>query len=87
MLHEFLTANRDELIERCRVKVAKRPIPPPTSMELTHGIPVFLEQIIKTLKMEEGSDSAGSRQVSGPHDPRKTPTSTEIGEKRRGARR
>jgi hypothetical protein len=30
MLHEFLTANRDELIARCVAKVAKRPVPPPS---------------------------------------------------------
>lgn len=43
MLHEFLTANREELIARCRVKVRKRPAPRPTETELQNGIPLFLE--------------------------------------------
>ena len=40
MLHEFLTHNRTDLIERCRLKVAQRSAPPVTSAELTHGIPL-----------------------------------------------
>lgn len=43
MLHEFLTNNRAELIERCRLKVAQRSAPRVTSAELTHGIPLFLD--------------------------------------------
>jgi len=80
MLHEFLTAHRDELIARCIAKVAKRPAPPPTSAELKHGIPLFLSQITETLRREEASDAPGSRRISGSRDPDKTPTTTEIGE-------
>lgn len=80
MLHEFLAAHQNELIERCRAKVAKRSTPVPTQEELTHGIPVFLAQITKTLRMEDAADDAGSQKVSGPPNPTKTPTSTEIGE-------
>jgi signal transduction histidine kinase len=66
MLHEFLTRNRTDLIERCRVKVAQRSAPGVTSAELTHGIPVFLDQLIKTLQVEQTSDPMQSRKVSGP---------------------
>ena len=66
MLHEFLTANRDELIERCGLKVAQRPAPKPTRDELEHGIPLFLDQLIKTLRMERMADPMLSRRVSGP---------------------
>jgi signal transduction histidine kinase len=52
MLHEFLTANRDELVARCRAKVALRPVPQPTATELEFGIPLFLDQLIKTLRVE-----------------------------------
>ncbi len=52
MLHEFLIANRDELVRRCREKVAKRSAPQPTTIELEHGIPLFLEQLIVTLRVE-----------------------------------
>jgi hypothetical protein len=66
MLHEFLTSNRADLIERCRIKVAQRSAPRVTEAELTHGIPLFLDQLIKTLEIEQTSDPMRSRRVSGP---------------------
>jgi hypothetical protein len=45
----FIDANRDELIGRCRSKVAKRLAPPPTEMEIGHGVPLFLSQLSKEL--------------------------------------
>jgi hypothetical protein len=66
MLHEFLTNNRADLIERCRLKVAQRSAPRVTSAELTHGIPLFLDQLIKTLQVEQTSEPMESRKVSGP---------------------
>jgi signal transduction histidine kinase len=51
MLHEFITANRDEIIERCRAKVATRSDPPPTEAEIDHGVPVFLDQLVTTLRL------------------------------------
>lgn len=66
MLHEFLTSNRGDLIERCRRKVAQRTAPRVTHAELTHGIPLFLDQLIKTLQVEQTSDPMQSRKVSGP---------------------
>jgi hypothetical protein len=41
MLYEFIDANRDEIIRRCRAKVAERPIPSPTDVELEQGVPVW----------------------------------------------
>ncbi len=38
MMHEFLTAHRDELIVRCQAKVAERAAPKATKQELEHGI-------------------------------------------------
>lgn len=66
MLHKFLTINRADLIERCRLKVAKRVAPKVTDVELTHGIPAFLDQLIKTLQVEQTSEPMRSRKVSGP---------------------
>lgn len=53
MLYEFLDANRTELIERCRMKVSRRPAPRPTPGEMDHGIPLFLGQLIETLRLEQ----------------------------------
>jgi signal transduction histidine kinase len=66
VLHEFLTTNKADLIERCRVKVAKRIAPRVSAKELAHGIPRFLDQLIKTLEVEQTSEPMRSRRVSGP---------------------
>jgi signal transduction histidine kinase len=66
MLHEFLTSNRDELIDRCRLKVAQRSAPKVTPAELSHGIPLFLEQLVRTLQVEQTTEPMQSRKVSGP---------------------
>ena len=69
MLHEFLDANRTELIERCRAKVALRPAPRPTPKEMEHGIPLFLGQLIETLRLEQGHGAAKNPGISGPSQP------------------
>jgi signal transduction histidine kinase len=50
MLHEFLASKRDEIIARAKAKVAARAVPRATDAELTHGVPLFLDQLIDTLK-------------------------------------
>ena len=68
MLHEFLSANRAELIRRCRGKVAARRAPQATPSELEHGVPVFLDQLTDMLahpasaaesRMEDGATRHG----------------------------
>ncbi len=66
MLHEFLDANRTELIDRCRTKVSQRPAPRPTPKEMEHGIPLFLGQLIETLRIEQGPEARGRRRTAGP---------------------
>ena len=66
MLHEFLTEHRQELIARCREKVAQRIAPAARDAELYHGISYFLDQLIKTLELERTADPHSSRRVSGP---------------------
>ncbi|MDQ6880473.1 MAG: HAMP domain-containing histidine kinase [Pseudomonadota bacterium] len=52
MLHEFLSANRGPLIELCRQKVDQRRGLPAPRAELHFGVPLFLDQLIQTLKGE-----------------------------------
>lgn len=69
MIHEFLITHRIELIERCRSRVAQRIAPRPTEKELAHGIPLFLDQLIKTLAVELTPDlDKSSHRISGAHD-------------------
>ena len=64
MLHEFLTARRADLIERCRVKVSKRSAPKEIEAERAYGIPHFLDQLIETLQAEPER----SKKISGAAD-------------------
>lgn len=66
MLHEFLANNRDELTLRCRIKVGERVGRSATEAQLKEGIPLFLDQLISTLKIEQTSVPLDSRRVSGP---------------------
>ena len=50
MLYDFLSKNQQDLIDRCRAKVAARRAPRPTEAELEHGIPLFLQQLIDMLQ-------------------------------------
>ena len=73
MLHEFLTSNRTELIARCRIKVGKRFGPSEIPLALDHGVPLFLQQLVETLRSE----------VIEPHpavfEVERSPAATEIG--------
>jgi hypothetical protein len=73
MLHEFLTAHRQILIDRCRENVAKRFQSTESAGTIDHGVPLFLQQLVETLRQEERTDV---RQTSGPE---RTPAPTEIG--------
>ena len=79
MLHAFLTTHRTELIARCRAKVALRAPPGLPEAELAHGVSVFLDQLIKTLVMEQTATPLRSRRVSGAAGGGK-PNLSEIGE-------
>jgi signal transduction histidine kinase len=76
MLSEFLIANRTELIDRCRAKVALRA--PLHKEELDHGVTLFIDQLIKTLAAEQSDDPGSSRRISGPPGGGR-PTLSEIG--------
>jgi hypothetical protein len=72
MLHEFLTTHRDEIIKRCSAKVARRMEPPRPAGALDHGVPLFLEQLVETLRIEQTTTSRSAE--ASP-----TPAPTEIG--------
>jgi len=50
VLHEFLESKRGDIIARTKVKVQARPAPRVTDTELTEGVPLFVDQLILTLK-------------------------------------
>lgn len=65
-MHSFLLNNRDQLIALCKLKVAQRPKRGATAVQLANGIPLFLEQLTRTLKAEEADQAAESLRISGP---------------------
>ena len=66
MMNEFLANNRDELIARCIEKVAKRPKRTATGQQLKNGIPMFIDQLARTLQAEQSHEDAASLRISGP---------------------
>jgi len=72
MLHEFLSSNRQLLISRCREKVAKRFESTESQATIDHGVPLFLQQLVETLRAEQGPHVAVVEAEA-------TPAPTEIG--------
>jgi hypothetical protein len=56
-LSEFIGVNRDELIGRCRTKVAQRSTPPATEAEIARGVPLFLDQLADELHQRASKTS------------------------------
>ncbi|HET9991631.1 MAG TPA: HAMP domain-containing sensor histidine kinase [Kofleriaceae bacterium] len=55
MLHEFLAANKDELVTRCDAMVAFRPLARPSTTDLDYGIPRLIDQLVETLGLQAKS--------------------------------
>jgi hypothetical protein len=72
MLHEFLTTNRQQIIGLCKDKVAKRFEPTESESSQNHGVPLFLEQLVETLRAEQTTHLRSD-------DSQPTPAPTEIG--------
>jgi len=72
LLHEFVSANREKLISRCLEKGVKRFASTEPGTELENGVPLFLEQLAETLKVEQTTSARAGD--SGP-----APAPTAIG--------
>ncbi|HYP69576.1 MAG TPA: HAMP domain-containing sensor histidine kinase [Variovorax sp.] len=64
-MHRFLYNHRDELIERCKAKVAQRPRRAATAEQLANGVPIFLDQLMRTLEAQEKGEVDESLKISG----------------------
>ncbi|CAN5496903.1 hypothetical protein BH09PSE5_BH09PSE5_29220 [soil metagenome] len=64
-MQTFLANNRDELVARCKAKVATRPHRGATALQVSNGVPMFLGQLMKTLLAEEAGQNAAIQSVSG----------------------
>lgn len=69
MLHEFILVNRGEIITRCRAKVAARSMPSRSDPKVDNGVPVFLDQLVTTLRLGlSSSPEIGRTAVQHGHD-------------------
>jgi signal transduction histidine kinase len=70
LLHELITANRDEIIARTRAKAMSHSTHRPTDIELDKGIPLFLAELTQTLRRATapgGNDPRGIELASTKH--------------------
>jgi signal transduction histidine kinase len=70
MLRAFLAANREEILAQARARVALRSAPLATEAELTHGLPIFLDQLGDALRratLHEVVDHAEISNTAGHH--------------------
>jgi signal transduction histidine kinase len=78
MLYEFLSANKEQVVANCNVLVARQSAVHLSSAAISHGIPIFLEQLINTLRVEQAGDVSESLEISGSGDG--GPGTSQIGE-------
>jgi signal transduction histidine kinase len=64
MMRDFLADNRKDLIERCRVRAAQRPVRGATPQQLKNGVPMFLDQIVTLLDAQQTAESMGRQKIS-----------------------
>jgi len=65
MLHQFLSTNRTKLIELCKIRGGQSTESKSTRTYLDYGIPIFLDQVIKTLEAEQASKPELAITISG----------------------
>ena len=69
VLHEFIAVHREEIIRRCKTKVATRSMPTPRKAEPDHGVPVFLDQLRDALRLRQiTSPDIASSAIKHGHD-------------------
>jgi hypothetical protein len=64
MLHEFIAENRDEIVTRARNKWAARAGPRASHDEPNNAVPIFLRQIVETLRLSGRDDTAVGESAS-----------------------
>jgi hypothetical protein len=79
MLHEFLSANRTELIRRCTAKAGARFAPSLAPNVVDHGPALFLEQLAETLLREQQADAERQPRAANEKTPNGDDDATAIG--------
>ena len=77
MLHEFLQANRDELIARCAAKAAKRNTAPLAPNQ--YGVPRLIDQLITVFRLEQTPEALARHKAAGHGRPSLSLVPSDIG--------
>lgn len=64
-MYSFILNNRAELIARCKTKVSLRPQRTASDEQLAQGVPLFLDQLARTLDAEKEGEENESLKISG----------------------
>jgi signal transduction histidine kinase len=64
VLDQFIIANRELIIARAQMWIASRKSPAPSDVELTNGIPVFLDQLGDALRLAKSSDVISHEEIT-----------------------
>lgn len=64
MLHDFLGANREELLRRCKAKVSSRGSPAAAASQPKRGVPLFLDQLGEALRRRQANAAAPNARAS-----------------------
>lgn len=67
MLFEFIATNRELIITRARERVASRPVPRATDIEIVDGVPLFLNQLVSKLQTGDEAASSGIGETASRH--------------------
>src|SRR5450432_1129508 len=63
MLRDFIGQHREEILARASLRVAERNAPVAEEAELTHGLPVFLEQLRESLRRGSGPERVDHSEI------------------------
>lgn len=58
MLEHFVFAYREDIIRRCKKKLASRSAPTPTAAEMKQGVPLCLDDVIDALRLRLSAQSS-----------------------------
>jgi hypothetical protein len=64
MLFEFIATYRDAIVTRTRDRVRGRSWPHVSNHEIEHGVPLFLTQLVDTLRSETTTEPSSSDRIA-----------------------
>jgi len=67
MLHEFITANRTDIIRRCQEKAHHRLVAARSNAPIAEGVPMFLDQLVDELRRDTPARTVAITQAALQH--------------------